>query len=93
LQVHYHDDCFPQNAKDEEWLPVAGQNCWLVLTNDKNIRRSALAREALEAARVRLFVLSGGGNRTGAENAALIFKQRSRIERGPISSRRPWWRA
>ncbi len=37
-EVHIHDDYFPANARDEEWLRVVGQRGWVVLTKDKMIR-------------------------------------------------------
>jgi hypothetical protein len=81
IEVRYHDDCFPEDAKDEVWLPEVGQKGWIVITKDKNIRRTPIELEATIAAKVRLFVLAGAGNKTGAQTAELIIEQRSRIER------------
>ena len=56
--VEVHDDHFPQDAPDEEWLRVAGENGWVVVTKDKNIRFHTREKEALIAYDVRAFVLS-----------------------------------
>jgi predicted nuclease of predicted toxin-antitoxin system len=56
--VEVHDDHFPQDPPDEEWLRVAGENGCVVLTKDKNIRFHTREKEALTAYDVRAFVLS-----------------------------------
>ena len=81
VDVRYHDDCFPEDAKDAEWLPEVGAKGWIVITKDKNIRRTPIELEATIAAKLRLFVLAGAGNKTGTQTAELILEQRSRIER------------
>ena len=53
-----HDDHFPQNAPDEVWLKAAGENGWIVLTKDKNIRFHTREKETLIAYGVRAFVLT-----------------------------------
>jgi predicted nuclease of predicted toxin-antitoxin system len=50
----------PRGTTDEEWLALAGRNGWVVLTRDKRIRYRRLERLALEAAKVRAFVFTGG---------------------------------
>jgi predicted nuclease of predicted toxin-antitoxin system len=60
VQVEVHDDHFPPNAHDVEWLPSVGEREWIVLTRDKRIRYRSQERTALIQARVRAFVLSGG---------------------------------
>ena len=37
-RVAVHDDHFPTDAKDNEWLPAVGKNGWVVLTKDKRIK-------------------------------------------------------
>jgi predicted nuclease of predicted toxin-antitoxin system len=58
MHVEVHDDLFPGNAPDEMWLSAAGQNGWVVLTKDKNIRYHRREKEALVAHGVRAFVLT-----------------------------------
>src|SRR5690348_8374043 len=56
--VHIHDDYFPPNAKDEDWLTQVGRNGWIVLTKDHRIRYRNLEREALMNAGVGAFILT-----------------------------------
>lgn len=71
-----HDDHFPQNAADEDWLPLVGARGWIVLSKDKRLRKVPLQREALVSAGVRAFVMTAG-NLTGSEmaNAFLLNMQ------------------
>jgi hypothetical protein len=62
---------FPKGTDDQTWLSLAGANRWVVLTRDKRIRYRRLERLALQAARVRAFVFTGG-NVTLGETAAIL---------------------
>ncbi|MGH9863441.1 MAG: hypothetical protein ACRD35_08465 [Candidatus Acidiferrales bacterium] len=57
LDVHVHDDHFPPDALDEDWLPTVGQRGWVVLTKDTRIRYRAAELAAVRRANVRLFSL------------------------------------
>ncbi len=73
--VVVHDDRFPQDCQDEDWLRIVGPKGWAVLTKDKWIRRNELERVALESAKVAAFVLSAGdlsGEATGAAFVAAL---------------------
>jgi hypothetical protein len=50
----------PKGTDDSTWLTFAGSRDWVVLTRDKRIRYRRLERLALQAARVRAFVFTGG---------------------------------
>ena len=80
VAVQIHDDHFPPNARDEEWLPVVGQRGWVVLTKDKRIRYRTLERLALLQAGVRAFVLTAGSLQ-GAEMAKIFIKALPAIRR------------
>jgi predicted nuclease of predicted toxin-antitoxin system len=56
-EVELHDNHFPQDARDEEWLGAVGERGWIVLTRDDRIRYRFHERAALLQARVRVFVL------------------------------------
>jgi hypothetical protein len=71
-------DHFPKGTPDEVWLAEAGRNGWVVLTRDKRIRYRQLERLALQAARVRAFVFSGG-NVTGEETGAILAGSLERV--------------
>ncbi len=70
--VEVHDDCFPQDALDEVWLPAVGQNGWAVLTSDYRIRYRQAARSAAIAAGVALFIFTGKRMRAAATADALV---------------------
>jgi predicted nuclease of predicted toxin-antitoxin system len=78
--VHIHDDLFPQDAKDEEWLPVVGHQGWIVLTKDARIRYRPQERAALLHAQVRAFVLVGK-NLSGPALADICVKALPAIRR------------
>ncbi len=71
--VHIHDDYFPPNAKDEDWLTRVGRNGWIVLTKDHRIRYRNLERAALINAGVGAFILTAG-DLQGDEMAEIFVK-------------------
>src|SRR3990172_737151 len=54
-EVRVHDDCFPPDARDEDWLREVGQKGWIVLTKDRHIRYRAPELAALQKAGVIAF--------------------------------------
>ncbi|MBX3303422.1 MAG: hypothetical protein KF693_14505 [Nitrospira sp.] len=78
--VHIHDDYFPPNAKDEDWLARVGRNGWIVLTKDHRIRYRNLEREALMNAGVAAFILTEG-DLQGDEMAEIFVKALPAISR------------
>ncbi|MFQ5925966.1 MAG: hypothetical protein ACE5MH_00850 [Terriglobia bacterium] len=72
-EVRVHDDLFPPNAKDEDWLPEVGRKGWVVFTKDRKIRYRASERAALMRAGVRAFVLTAG-DLQGVEMAQIFVK-------------------
>jgi len=72
LNVEIHDDHFAQDAPDEQWLMVAGQKGWIVVTRDERIRYRAAARQAIHRAKVRMFVVVAHGH-LRIESVADIF--------------------
>ncbi len=59
--VELHDDHFPHDQDDADWLPIVGHRGWLVLTKDKAIRRRELEMQALMGAGVGAFILTATG--------------------------------
>jgi hypothetical protein len=57
--VEVHDNHFPQDAIDEEWLKAAGEEGWIVLTKDNNIRYHTRETQTLMAYDVKAFILTG----------------------------------
>ncbi len=78
--VHRLTDIFPKGTPDEIWLAKAGENNWVVLTRDKRIRYRQLERLALQAAKVRTFVFTGG-NVTGKDTGVILAGVLSRLEK------------
>lgn len=78
--VVHHDDEFPQDALDEEWLPVCGERGWVVLTKDKAIRRRMQERQAHLAAGGRAFFLTSG-SMTGVDMAQVFVAHLGRMRR------------
>ncbi len=62
---------FDKGTKDDIWLAKAGENRWIVRTRDKRIRYRQLERLALQAAKVRAFVFTGG-NVTSKDTGAIL---------------------
>jgi predicted nuclease of predicted toxin-antitoxin system len=78
--VHIHDDYFPPDAKDEDWLAEAGRRGWVVLTKDHRIRYRHVERLALMKAGVAAFILTSG-DLQGDEMAQIFVKTLPRITR------------
>lgn len=88
-RVEIHDDHFPQDTPDAEWLPV-GRRGWMVLSKDVRIRRDRLERAILLEAKVKAFLLTQQGL-TGEDMAAIfvrampeMVRRASRAQRGFI---------
>lgn len=76
--MRLHDDHFPPDAGDEEWLWIVGERGWIVLMKDKRIRRIAIERDALLRSGVRAIVLTAG-NLQGPEMAQILVGKLRRI--------------
>lgn len=71
-------EIFPRGTDDQVWLQHAGRQGWIVLTRDKRIRYRQLELGALQAARVRAFVFTGG-NVTMKETAEILSRALPKI--------------
>ena len=89
LTVELHDDHFPQDALDENWLIEVGRRRWYVITRDDRIRYRPLEAAAARNARVGMFVLVSK-NLTGPQTAEVILKALGRIRRFLAARRRPF---
>lgn len=69
-----------ESTRDRHWLKTAGENDWIVLKRDKRIRTRRWEREALIAAGVRTFCLTGAGNYTRWQVLELLVARWRRIE-------------
>ncbi len=73
-------DRFAKGTEDRIWLEWAGANRRVVLTRDKRIRYRRLELLALQAARVRAFVFTGG-NVGMKDTGTILVDALARIER------------
>lgn len=85
--VVVHDEHFPADAPDEDWLHEVGQRGWIVLTKDKMIRYRDTERVAIIRAGVRAFVLIGK-NMKGPEMGEAFVRALPAIVR-LLARRRP----
>jgi hypothetical protein len=84
-----HKERFREDVGDVEWLTVAGEKEWIVLTRDKNIRLREIERNALLSANVAAFVFTGG-NASGVEMTEAILAALPRIGRFLAKNRPPF---
>src|SRR6266581_6514163 len=87
--VFVHDDHFPSDSRDEDWLAEVGRRGWIVLTKDTRIRYRALERNALIGAGVGAFILTAG-NLNGPEMASVFVKALPRIQKFLGKHQRPF---
>ncbi|MFN0107481.1 MAG: hypothetical protein ACKVZH_01400 [Blastocatellia bacterium] len=89
VKVEIHSDHFPDDAPDELWLVECGQNDWVVLAKDKQIRYNELERLALLNAGVASFILISG-NLSGAEMASAYIKALPKIASYLSNQKKPF---
>ncbi len=58
-EVGHLQDSFPNDAKDEDWLPYVGDNELVLVTRDEEIRRKPAELRALKSHNVGAFFLGG----------------------------------
>lgn len=78
--VEAHDDHFPPDTPDEDWLRVVAQRGWIVLTKDQRIRQRTTELAALAQAESRAFVLTAGELR-GSDMGAVFARALPRMVR------------
>ena len=88
-KLERHDDHYPQDQEDVDWLPKVGARGWIVLTKDKAIRRNELEIAALMGAGVGAFILSAG-QLTGPQMGAALVKALPKMRRLVATRVRPF---
>ena len=83
-----HHERFADNLPDEDWLPVAGAEGWIVITRDKNIRRKPNEIKAYRDNKVIAFVLASG-NASAEVTARLVVELYPKMLRKARSSTPP----
>lgn len=80
MKVEIHDQHFPQNALDEDWLTEVGRRGWIVLTKDDRIRYRPAELEAYRRNKVRVFIF-GSGEMKAQEMADAFVRALPKISR------------
>jgi hypothetical protein len=83
-----HRERFAPACPDTEWLAVAGQEGWIVLTRDQAIRRKANELRAFRDAKLIVFALASG-NATAEDTARLVVELYPRILRKARDTKPP----
>ena len=80
LKIEMYFNHFQPGTPDVQWLPFVGQNGWVLLTQDKGIKKRKMEILALRESRVSAFVVAAKGLR-GEEIGQLIVKSLPKIDR------------
>jgi hypothetical protein len=78
------------NVPDVEWLEVAGQQNWVVITKDKKIRTRRWEPQALILAGVRSFCMTAAGSYSMWETLQLLARRWDDIEKTATSVAGPY---
>lgn len=84
-----HDDHFPIDCPDAEWLEEVGKRGWVVLSKDKLIRKRNVEKYALINANVATFILTSG-NLTGEQMGEALVKAHKKMIRIVENYQRPF---
>jgi hypothetical protein len=90
VQVEIHDNHFPQDAPDKDWLSEVGKRGWIVLTKDDRIRYRPMELEAYRSNKVRVFIF-GSGEMKAQEMADAFVKALPRIFRVALRRQGPFF--
>lgn len=76
--VIVHADVLPDASPDEDWIKLCGENGWLAITEDKNIRYRHHEIAAIRDYKASVFVLRAK-QLTGIEKGKIIAKALPRL--------------
>ena len=81
IEVRTYANLYPNDPKvpDHVWIPEVATRDWVILTKDKNIRRSPIEIQALRLAKAR-FVCLSATNMRGDEQAACLLQHWKTID-------------
>lgn len=77
-----------QHVSDEQWIALAGQNDWVVLTKDDAIRRRPAELAAVEQHAVKMFGLTNAGLRGDEQRERFLSNINRIVQRS--NKRGPW---
>src|SRR5258708_4623936 len=87
--VEIHDERFPLDARDQDWIPVVGQKGWVILTKDQAIMRRYSELLAIARGYAKVYALVSGSI-TGKDMAAVFAKAAPKIEKSSGQMRAPY---
>lgn len=88
--VRWLEDLFPHDTKDEDWLPIAGREGWLVIVRDKKIRTRPGERRAILDHQVGCFCLTQRQDPTRWQYLKLLVQTLDEMGRRFASTPRPF---
>lgn len=88
--VSWLEDLYAHNVKDEEWLPDAGANGWLVLSRDKKIMTRPGQRGLVIRHHVGMFVFNQRHDPSKWDYFKLLGKCLDEMERLFAATERPF---
>jgi len=80
LKIEVHDDHFPPDCKDEQWLKVVGRRGWVILTSDRRIRYRGPELAALMSSGARAFAFRSG-NLTAQQMSEIFLKSMKHVSK------------
>jgi predicted nuclease of predicted toxin-antitoxin system len=89
LNVEKHDDHFPQNTLDIEWLEKCGENNWVVISSDKAIKKNFLEKQALMQSNLASFFFTSASLTTD-QQILIVIKGLKRIANILASQKKPF---
>lgn len=86
-------ELLPLGVEDPEWIPVVGDNGWVVITNDRRIRTRPVEAQLAIKHRLKVVHLHGAvGNARPWDQLIRVAGRWPAIERQVIASPSgPWW--
>lgn len=72
ISIEIHDDHFPQDAQDVDWILEVGKQGWVILTKDGRISRNSLEKIAVARAQIKMFALASQ-NLSGDDMAEIFL--------------------
>ena len=90
-QVRYerHSSHFRPGTPDAEWLPVAGEKGWALLTSDRRIRYHALEKQAVKRHAIAMFYFARN-NLSGQDMGAALAAALPAMQRTFAAQPRPF---
>jgi len=83
-------ELFPDGTKDPTWLRKVGENGWLAITRDGNIRFRPGEKQAIIDHRVGCFIFTYRNSMKKPEIVELVLKHIEKMERAFIVTPRPF---